>query len=101
MAYNPNDCVELRWGAPAKSDEAATCMADVMAITKWSISRLESGMAGCCAYAASGQALSAKDGGNFAALGGAVAWPLPTRAPKSAMPTGPPPSALDDHQRPS
>ena len=24
-AYNPNDCVELRWGAPAKSDEAATC----------------------------------------------------------------------------
>ena len=25
MAYNLNDCVELRWGAPAKSDEAATC----------------------------------------------------------------------------
>ena len=25
IAYNPNDCVELRWGAPAKSDEAATC----------------------------------------------------------------------------
>jgi hypothetical protein len=25
MAYNPNDCVELRWGAPASSDEAATC----------------------------------------------------------------------------
>lgn len=25
MAYNPNDCVELRWGAPAGSDEAATC----------------------------------------------------------------------------
>src|SRR5262245_16362667 len=25
MAYNPNDCVELRWGAPAKSDEASTC----------------------------------------------------------------------------
>src|SRR5215831_12947282 len=25
MAYSPNDCVELRWGAPAKSDEAATC----------------------------------------------------------------------------
>jgi hypothetical protein len=25
MAYNPNDCVELRWGASAKSDEAATC----------------------------------------------------------------------------
>ena len=24
-AYNPNDCVELRWGAPAKSDEASTC----------------------------------------------------------------------------
>jgi hypothetical protein len=25
LAYNPNDCVELRWGAPAKSDEASTC----------------------------------------------------------------------------
>jgi hypothetical protein len=25
MAYNPNDCVELRWGAPGKSEEAATC----------------------------------------------------------------------------
>jgi hypothetical protein len=25
MAYNPNDCVELRWGARAGSDEAATC----------------------------------------------------------------------------
>ncbi len=25
MAYNPNDCVELRWGAPAGSEEAATC----------------------------------------------------------------------------
>src|SRR5262249_11006189 len=25
MAYNLNDCVELRWGAEAKSPEAATC----------------------------------------------------------------------------
>ncbi len=25
MAYNVNDCVELRWGAPARSDEASTC----------------------------------------------------------------------------
>ena len=25
MAYNPNDCVELRWGAPERSDEALTC----------------------------------------------------------------------------
>jgi hypothetical protein len=25
MAYNVNDCVELRWGAPTKSEEAATC----------------------------------------------------------------------------
>jgi hypothetical protein len=25
MAYNPNDCVELRWGANENSDEAATC----------------------------------------------------------------------------
>jgi hypothetical protein len=25
MAYNLNDCVELRWGAAEKSDEASTC----------------------------------------------------------------------------
>lgn len=25
MAYNPNDCVEMRWGAPEGSDEVATC----------------------------------------------------------------------------
>ncbi len=25
MAYNLNDCVELRWGAPEPSEEAATC----------------------------------------------------------------------------
>lgn len=25
MAYNPNDCVEQRWGAPAGSAEASTC----------------------------------------------------------------------------
>jgi hypothetical protein len=25
MGYNPNDCVELRWGAPANSKEASTC----------------------------------------------------------------------------
>jgi hypothetical protein len=25
MAYNPNDCVELRWGAVENSDEASTC----------------------------------------------------------------------------
>jgi hypothetical protein len=25
MAYNPNDCVELRWGAPGRSDEGSTC----------------------------------------------------------------------------
>ena len=25
MAYNPNDCVEMRWGAPARSEEASTC----------------------------------------------------------------------------
>ena len=25
MAYNPNDCVELRWAAPPNSQEAATC----------------------------------------------------------------------------
>jgi hypothetical protein len=25
VAYNPNDCVEFRWGAPPGSDEAKTC----------------------------------------------------------------------------
>jgi hypothetical protein len=25
VAYNPNDCVELRWGAPAGSEELKTC----------------------------------------------------------------------------
>lgn len=25
MAYNPNDCVEIRWGAPEGSDERGTC----------------------------------------------------------------------------
>jgi hypothetical protein len=25
MAYNVNDCAELRWGAPEESEEAATC----------------------------------------------------------------------------
>ena len=25
MAYNPNDCVELRWAAPEGSEEASTC----------------------------------------------------------------------------
>lgn len=27
MAYNPNECVEARWGAPPGSDEASTCHA--------------------------------------------------------------------------
>jgi hypothetical protein len=26
-AYNPNECVELRWGAASGSDEASTCRA--------------------------------------------------------------------------
>ncbi len=25
MAYNPNDCIEIRWGAPADSEERSTC----------------------------------------------------------------------------
>jgi hypothetical protein len=27
MAYNPNDCVEERWGAPPATDESSTCKA--------------------------------------------------------------------------
>lgn len=26
MAYNPNDCVEIRWGAPEESQERSTCV---------------------------------------------------------------------------
>jgi hypothetical protein len=26
MAYNPNDCIERRWGAPPSSPEASTCV---------------------------------------------------------------------------
>jgi hypothetical protein len=26
MAYNPNDGIEIRWGAPENSDERATCL---------------------------------------------------------------------------
>jgi hypothetical protein len=25
MAYNPNDCVEIRWGAPDGSEELSSC----------------------------------------------------------------------------
>ena len=25
MAYNPNDCVEIRWGAPEDSEEMESC----------------------------------------------------------------------------
>jgi hypothetical protein len=27
MGYNPNNCVEVRWGAPAESEETSTCKA--------------------------------------------------------------------------
>jgi hypothetical protein len=53
MAYNPNDCVELRWGAPAKSEEASTCKRyDVRPRTRTSRSRPKQSGAvmapGCC-----------------------------------------------------
>ena len=25
MGYNPNDCIEIRWGVPQGSDESASC----------------------------------------------------------------------------
>jgi hypothetical protein len=34
MAYNPNDCVELRWGAPDGSDEASTCKRHAPAVQR-------------------------------------------------------------------
>ena len=38
-AYNPNDCPEVRWGAPTGSDEASTCRAHAPADQK---TRMES-----------------------------------------------------------
>jgi hypothetical protein len=48
MAYNPNDCVELRWGAPENSVERATCKrqspasqkATMQKVRKWFGNRL-------------------------------------------------------------
>jgi hypothetical protein len=34
MGYNPNDCVEVRWGAPAGSDEASTCKRHAPAVQR-------------------------------------------------------------------
>jgi hypothetical protein len=34
MSYNPNDCVELRWAAPDKSDEASTCKRHAPAVQR-------------------------------------------------------------------
>ncbi len=34
MAYNPNDCVESRWGAPAESEEASTCKQHAPAVQR-------------------------------------------------------------------
>lgn len=31
MAYNPNDCIEIRWGAPENSEERSTCRRHVSA----------------------------------------------------------------------
>ena len=31
MAYNPNDGIEIRWGAPEKSEERSTCRRHVPA----------------------------------------------------------------------
>lgn len=48
MAYNPNDCIEIRWGAPENSDERATChrhappnqQNTMQSVRKWFIQRL-------------------------------------------------------------
>lgn len=48
MAYNPNDCVEIRWGAPEGSTERSTCHRQVPAyqqktmqsVRKWFAQRL-------------------------------------------------------------
>lgn len=48
MAYNPNDCVEIRWGAPENSEERSTCKRQasayqqktMVAVRKWFSQRL-------------------------------------------------------------
>jgi hypothetical protein len=48
MAYNPNDCIEIRWGAPENSGERATCkrrapanqQKNMQSVRKWFSSRL-------------------------------------------------------------
>ncbi|HSO86887.1 MAG TPA: hypothetical protein VLQ91_10075 [Draconibacterium sp.] len=48
MAYNPNDCIEIRWGAPENSDERSTCkrkspanqQKTMQSVRKWFSSRL-------------------------------------------------------------
>lgn len=48
MAYNPNDCVEIRWGAPENSQERSTCRRqapfyqrkNMEAVRKWFTQRL-------------------------------------------------------------
>lgn len=48
MAYNPNDCVEIRWGAPENSNERSTCkrhassnqQATMQKVRTWFIQRL-------------------------------------------------------------
>jgi len=48
MAYNPNDCVEIRWGAPENSNELSTCRRQappyqqktMQSVRKWFTQRL-------------------------------------------------------------
>jgi hypothetical protein len=48
MAYNPNDCIEIRWGAPENSAERATCKrqapssqkATMLKVREWFSNRL-------------------------------------------------------------
>lgn len=48
MAYNPNDCVEIRWGAPENSEERSTCrhrapqyqLNTMQSVRKWFTQRL-------------------------------------------------------------
>jgi hypothetical protein len=48
MAYNPNDCIEIRWGAPENSVERATCkrqapanqQKNMQSVRKWFSNRL-------------------------------------------------------------